>query len=49
MDEINGIYNCSGLKYDSYKKFDMYWFINIDGDQNIGQKMTPLRTRSFLS
>jgi hypothetical protein len=30
-------------------KFDTLWFINIDGDQNIVQKKTPLRTRSFLS
>jgi hypothetical protein len=42
MDEI-------GLKYGIYKIFDTFLFINIDGDQNIGQKMTPLRTRSFLS
>jgi len=49
MDEIDGIYNCSGLKYDIYKIFDTFWFINIDGDQNIGQKRIPLRIRYFLS
>jgi hypothetical protein len=38
MDEIDGIYNCSGLKYGTYKKFNTFWLTNIDGDQNIGQK-----------
>ncbi len=49
MDEIDGIYSCSGLKYGNYKIFDTFWFINIVGDQNIGQKKTPLKTKSFLS
>jgi hypothetical protein len=49
MDEIDGIWNCNGLKYGTYKNFDTFWLINIDGDQNIGQKKTPLKTRSFLS
>jgi hypothetical protein len=38
MDEIDGIYNWSGLKYGIYKIFDTFWLINIDGDQNIGPK-----------
>jgi hypothetical protein len=38
----------SGLKYGTYKMFDTFWLININGDQNIGQKRTPLRTRYFL-
>jgi hypothetical protein len=25
------IYNRSGLKYGTYKIFDTFWFINIDG------------------
>jgi len=33
MDEIY-----SGLKYGTYKIFDTFWFINIERDQNIGQK-----------
>jgi hypothetical protein len=48
MDVINGIYNCSGLEYGIYKIFDTFWLININGDQNIRQKMTPLRSRYFL-
>jgi hypothetical protein len=48
MDEIDGIYRCSGLKYGTYKIFNTFWFINIDGDQNIGQKRTPLKIRSFF-
>ncbi len=49
MAEINGILNCNGLKYGTYKIFDTFWLINVDGDQNIGQKRILLRTRSFLS
>ncbi len=49
MDEIDGIWSCNGLKYDIYKIFDTFGLINIDGDQNIRQKKTPLKTRSFLS
>jgi hypothetical protein len=49
MDEIDGIWSCHGLKYGIYKKFDTFLFINIDGDQNMGQKRTPLKTRSLLS
>jgi hypothetical protein len=49
MDDIDGIENCSGLEYGTYKIFDTFWLINIDGDQNIKQNRTPLRTRSFLS
>jgi hypothetical protein len=49
VDGINGIKKFSGLKYNIYKIFDTFWLINIDGDQNIGQKMTPLKTMSFLS
>jgi hypothetical protein len=29
---MDGIYNCSGLKYGTYKIFDTFIFINIDGD-----------------
>jgi hypothetical protein len=43
MDEIDGIWSCHGLKYGIYKIFDTFWFINIDGDQNIWQKKTPLK------
>jgi hypothetical protein len=49
MDEIDGIWSCNGLKYDTYEIFDTFWLINIDRDQNIGQKNTPLKTKSFLS
>jgi hypothetical protein len=49
MDEIDGIYNCNGLKYGTYKIFDTFRFINIDGDQNIKQNKIPLRTKFFLS
>jgi len=31
MDEIDGIYNYNGLKYGTYKIFDTFWFIGIDG------------------
>jgi hypothetical protein len=33
MDDIDGVLNCSGLKYKIYKIFDTFWLINIDGDQ----------------
>jgi hypothetical protein len=36
MNEINGICNCSVLKYGTYKIFGTLWFINFDGNQNIG-------------
>ncbi len=49
MDEIDGIWSCNGLKYGTYKIFDTFWLINIDGDQKIGQNRTSLKTRSFLS
>jgi hypothetical protein len=49
MDDIDGIYNCNGLKYGIYKRFNTFWLININEDQNIGQNRIPLRTRSFLS
>jgi hypothetical protein len=49
MDEIDGIWSCNGLKFDTYKIFDTFWLININGDQNIGQKKIPLMIRSFLS
>jgi len=49
MDEIDGIWSCNGLKYGTYKILDTFWFINIDGDQNIIQKKTPFKTRSFWS
>ncbi len=48
MDDIDGILKCNGLKYGTYKIFDTFWPININGDQNIGQNRTPLNTRSFL-
>jgi hypothetical protein len=48
MDEIDGIWSCHGLKYGTYKIFDTFLFINIDGDQNIGQKRTPLKTRVHI-
>jgi hypothetical protein len=48
MNEIDGISSFSSLKYDTYKLFDTFWFINIDGDQHIVQKKTPLKTRSFF-
>jgi hypothetical protein len=38
----------SGLKYGTYKIFDIFLLINIDGEQNIGQNKTPLRTKCFL-
>jgi hypothetical protein len=47
MDEINGIKKLNGLKYGTYKIFDTFWLINIDGDQNIRQNKAPLRIRSF--
>jgi hypothetical protein len=49
MDEIDGIKKFNGLKYGTYKKFNTFRFINIDGDQNIEQKQIPLKTKSFLS
>jgi hypothetical protein len=49
MDEIDGIWSCNGLKCGTYKIFDTFWFNNIDGDQNVRQKKTPLMTRSFFS
>jgi hypothetical protein len=49
MDEINEIKSFSGLRYNIYKIFDTFWLINIDGDQNIKQKRTPLKIKSFLS
>jgi hypothetical protein len=49
IDEIDEIWSCNGLKYDIYKIYNTFGLINIDGDQNIRQKKTPLRTRSFLS
>jgi hypothetical protein len=48
MNEIDGISSFSSLKYDTYKLYDTFWFINIDGDQHIVQKKTPLKTRSFF-
>jgi len=48
MDEIDGILNYNGLKYGVYK-FNTFWFIKYWWDQNIGQKWTPLRIRSFFS
>ncbi len=47
MDAIEIFWSCNGLKYGTYEIFDTFQFINIDGDQNIRQKRTPLR--SFLS
>jgi hypothetical protein len=32
IDEIDGIENCSGLKYGTYKIFDTFILINIDRD-----------------
>jgi hypothetical protein len=49
MDEIDGIWSSNGLEFGTYKIFDTFWLININGDQNIGQKKTPLMIRSFLS
>jgi hypothetical protein len=49
MDEINGIKNIINVKYGTCKLFDTFWLNNIDGDQNIKQKMTLLRNKSFLS
>jgi hypothetical protein len=49
MDEIDGIWSYNGLKYGIYEIFDTFWLINIDRDQNIGQKNTPSRTKCFLS
>jgi hypothetical protein len=49
MDEIDGIYNCTGLNYGIYKIFHTFWLIHIDGDENIGQKKIPMRTKYFLS
>jgi hypothetical protein len=36
MDDYDGIYNCSNLKYSPFKIFDNFWFIIFYGDQNIG-------------
>jgi hypothetical protein len=47
MDEINGTLKLNGQKYGTYKIFDTFWLINIDGDQNIRPKKVPLRIRSF--
>ncbi len=42
MDETDGILNYNGIKYGTYKIFDTFSLINVDGDQNITQKRTPL-------
>jgi hypothetical protein len=47
MDEIDGIWSCNGLKHGTYKIFDTFLFINIDGDQNIGHKRAPLKISPF--
>jgi len=36
MDDYDGIYNCSGLKYSPSKNFDNFWLIIFYLDQNIG-------------
>jgi hypothetical protein len=38
MDDCDGIYNFNGLKYGTYEIFDIFLFINFDGDQNIREK-----------
>jgi hypothetical protein len=38
MDNCDGIYNFSGLKYGTYEIFETFLFINFDGDQNIREK-----------
>jgi hypothetical protein len=37
MDDYNGILNWNGLKYDTYRIFDIFLFINFDGNLNIGE------------
>ncbi len=48
MDDYDGIYNFSGLKYGTYEIFDIFLLINFDGDQNIRKKRIAIRTRFFL-
>jgi hypothetical protein len=49
MIEIDEIWSCNDLKCGTYKIFDTFWLININGDEIIRQKKIPLKTRSFLS
>ncbi len=38
----------NSIKYGTYEMFDIFLFINFDGDQNIGEIRTIIKTRSFL-
>jgi hypothetical protein len=38
MDNCDGIYNFSDLKYGTYEIFEIFLFINFDGYQNIKGK-----------
>jgi hypothetical protein len=49
LDEIDGIYNYSGLNYGTYTIFDTFWFINIDEDQNLAQKYYSMHRMSNLN
>jgi hypothetical protein len=43
VDDYDGIYNCSDLKYGIYEISDSFLFISFDGKQNIGGKQTIVR------
>jgi hypothetical protein len=47
LNDYDEILNYNDLKCDTYEIFDTFLFINFDGDQNLGEKGTPIRTRSF--
>jgi hypothetical protein len=49
MDDYDEIYNCNGLKYNSFEIFDNFGFIIFYGDQNIMLERTIVKTRSFSS
>jgi len=38
----------NSIKYGTYEMFDIFLFINFDGDQNIREIRTTIRIRSFL-
>jgi hypothetical protein len=48
MDEIDGIYNWSGLKYGIYKMFDTFWLIIIDGHNPFGHFKHKLWPKKWM-
>jgi len=48
MADYDGIYNCNGLKYGTYEIFDIFLFINFDGDQNITGKQNYKKVGPFF-